>query len=409
MKSWNWKHWPYWLRGEENKLRKEDIILIVVMSGVLSFLTFFSNAAYFYDLEQGKTILRFTSFVFAAPYVIGLYPLIFLSRESHDPHGAALGAGIFATLLSPLIAFILWLCLFYLLAKASNKFSKRFTIKHGLSVVIFSVIAAPYAYYMLGTNAVEACLSGQLTRSEYVAIYPDVCFKRFSERALGHDVNTQVVLNFCSRLSDSKPVAQTGSLSQLSGLSHQDYCLYTLAPLPTKELCEVIGSKSREEKTQCIGYFLWIQRPRSDSDVVTTAVSFSSVETAGETTATERPLEISLIAGDNGKTNSWFSGEVFAPRGLNLVEFDVSLNAMKTEALLSVYVNAERVAEVDGRGFADGTHHFQFEFPAHRPGMSRLGFRLDTFAKGAASVKISNIRIGLKDYPGVFDVPHNLR
>lgn len=416
-----WRNWPYWLKGgvvvgEGDKLPWADIVLIFGMSVVLAILTFLSNAAYFYELERGGTLLHFLQYAFRTPYLIGLYPLIFLFSSQLDPDGSALGIAILATYLSPVVALLWWLCIFYVLTKISIKFSSgaSFLARNGISLTLFALISLPYAYYLVGNNAINVCLGGELNVTKYNLQWDTAsCFKSIAEREVGYgDVGSEKAVNFCKRLSDKKLVVETDSELQYSyprprNLTFQDYCLYTLAPLPPQELCEVIGRDNMEEREGCLGFFSWIQRPRSNFDVVTTPIQFSPIESTGEVVYTVNPFEVTLAAGNGANANSWIYGLTHTPQGVNFIEFDARFSNAKTaEALLSVYISDERVAQFDGKGYADGVHHLEFEFPAYKPGMSGLGFRLDTFAKGIASVKITGMKFGFKEYEGVFDVPH---
>ena len=414
----NWSAWPYWVKSlmtvGSYRLTKIDIVIISLLGLVLSALTFFSNTGYFFHLERGNQLLGATGAIFSLPYLIGLYPLILLSKNSHDPYGAALGSAIFATYLSPLIMFVLCSCAFLVFTKVSVRFlrSRYFVARHGMSLVLFALISSPYAYYMVGTNAINACLSGKLTPQEYSSIYPDHCFEIFSERTLGtdiRDVDSKTAVDFCKKLSDDKPVARTGDFSQLSGLSYQDYCLYTFKPLPTERLCEVVSSTNTAERKQCLGYFAWENRPRGDSGIIATKADFSSVQISGKVIYSKEQAEITLVKREGEKESTWIVGTVSVSDGLTHIEFDADLlNASKSEALLTIYVAEKNIASVDGRLFPDGKHRFQFEFPAYGPGEYMLGFRLDIFAQGTAQIKISNISTGFRDYPGMFDVPHNL-
>lgn len=414
----NWKNWPYWLRGGviggNYRLTKIDLTVIIVMSLVLSALTFFSNEGYFFHLQRGNQLLRAISVVFYVPALIGLYPLVFLSRNSHDPEGAALGDAIFATFLSPVLAFLLWFIIFCILVRINVRFfrSKHFLARHATSLIIFAIIFSPYAYYMLGTNALNACLSGELSTTEgHLSWGPDDCFKTISENALGYaNKDPKKSLSFCKRLSDTSLVVGDDPFYQRPpSLSYRDFCLYILDPLPAGELCGIVGGGNIAEEKKCLGYFIWRNRPRNDSGIIINKADISLMQTSGKVVYDRERGEVSLVKGDGDKENTWFAGTVSVSNGLTHLEFDADLlNADKSEALLTVYAAAKNVASVNGRSFSDGKHHFQFEFPAYGPGEYMLGFRLDTFAHGLAQIKISNISTGFRDYPGMFDVPHDL-
>ncbi len=159
-----WKHWPYWLRKgwqnnhhsgmNDNKLKKIDIGVIIVMSLILSALSVLSISGYFLHLEQSGKLLLNISSVLTLPYLILVYPILFLLRNPRDLEGSSLGSAIFAILLSPLVAFIMWFCIFYVLAKVSIRYfkSKHILATHGLSFLIVVLIVSPYAYYMFTTN-----------------------------------------------------------------------------------------------------------------------------------------------------------------------------------------------------------------------------------------------------------------
>ena len=422
----NYKTWPDWLKGgiagKKNKLIRADFAIIAILSVILSALTLLSNIGYFYYLEDGNKLLNFIKYTFIVPYIVVTYPLFLVLNTSLDSEGSALGSAMFGAFLSPLIAFILWPCLFYVLSKASNRLlkNKKNFLRHGISLILFTIIVVPYAYYMFGTNTMSACLSGKFnyiihTSSSLTGDFlvgPESCFKTISGKTLGYDNNDfKKALAYCEKLSDKKLVFKTDFFYQKpEGLSYQDYCLLTLKPLPTKELCEATFKNDFIERNRCIGYFTWMNQPRLNTNFNTYEVKFDTIDKSEKVVYEDK--KIILLRDNIDKPYTWFAGYTQVKDGLNIIEFDAEIalgnNSTRTVALLTVYVNAEKVGQVDGRLFADGKRHFKFEFPAYQTGSHSIIFRLDTYTQGIAKMIISNLAAGFKNYPGVWDVPHGI-
>src|SRR3989344_2133618 len=286
-----WKKWPYWSNirtsTTDTKLKLIDFVVIVSMSTILSVLTFFLVRGSFYYLAGGNWWVKFTGNILLVSYLVGLYPIYFLIKSPRDPEGSSLGSAIYASLLSPVVAVVLWFLVFYFIAKISAKLLNRndFFSKHSLSFAIFVFIASPYVYFMIGSNAVSACLSGDLnsvyttSNGAEILVGPDSCFESITEKKLGYSTpDAQNSLNYCVGLSDVKIASSSGFYIRGSVISHQDYCLLSLSPLPPKELCDLAIKDDNVEKNKCAGYYSWLNRPRDNQNLSTTTIKLSSVQ-----------------------------------------------------------------------------------------------------------------------------------
>lgn len=109
------------------------------------------------------------------------------------------------------------------------------------------------------------------------------------------------------------------------------------------------------------------------------------------------------INGGKG-SNAWLTGAISNNTNMNYIEFDVDMvNGEQAQSLLTVYLNTTEIGTVDGR-VQSGQGHYKFSAYLESndkitdpipPGLYSLGFRLDTFASGTASAKLSNIKWGL--------------
>jgi hypothetical protein len=114
------------------------------------------------------------------------------------------------------------------------------------------------------------------------------------------------------------------------------------------------------------------------------------------------------IDGKKG-SHAWLAGAIANKSDMNYIEFDAEfVNGEGAESLLTVYLNDTEIGMVDAR-VDDGKSHQQFRLyikhligldpyqPTYvAPGLYSLSFRLDSFQDGKTSVKLSNIKAGLK-------------
>ncbi len=114
------------------------------------------------------------------------------------------------------------------------------------------------------------------------------------------------------------------------------------------------------------------------------------------------------IDGKKG-SHAWLAGAIANKSDMNYIEFDAEfVNGEAAESLLTVYLNDTEIGMVDAR-IDDGKSHQQFQLyikhligldpyqPTYvAPGLYSLSFRLDSFQDGKTSVKLSNIKAGLK-------------
>ncbi|OHA41412.1 MAG: hypothetical protein A3H68_02190 [Candidatus Taylorbacteria bacterium RIFCSPLOWO2_02_FULL_46_40] len=318
-----------------HKLRKVDFILIAAMSVVLATLTFYSTAGYFYNIEQGDIFVRYANVVLRIPVIIAGYPLFWLLYSPASPEGSSLGAGILLTFLSPLFAFIFWFVLFLLLVRLSVRVTKsvRLLPKHVLSLVILFVLVIPYTYYQIGSNEINACLSGSLnyewqsSNRGKVTIGPDSCFDDITDVKTRTNNPARAFVEFCLDLPEDKIVYGTHS-------SFREYCIYTLGrklnpvnnslakdfhtmylsnsqgvdlwTMSQVRLCELYGieNNSEEVKNKCVLQFLqWYLLGQGKESVINAyCAHISSQPTPRE--CTEIPPQLNVEVRVNGSHDS---------------------------------------------------------------------------------------------------------
>lgn len=291
------KFWQWLKKG----FTKYDFWILTFLSLLIAVLTFFSVVGgNFYDLERGNTYVQFVNMLITLPLTILVVPLYYLlaSGNTRDPEGAALGVGILVTLLSPVFALVFWFVIFYFLARLSTFLikSKHSILKHLVSIFIVIAIVFPYAYFKLGANEVDACLSGSLNTEEMsgsapglmeahlYTVGPDFCFNNILDK-FTYSPSSKEAISFCLGLSADKIVWGTSD-------SYRDYCMYELGSnlnpvnnpfaddfektyMPnlstesrvdisklranyTSKLCDIYGMSTNSDgvKTKCIIHFL---------------------------------------------------------------------------------------------------------------------------------------------------------
>jgi len=106
-------------------------------------------------------------------------------------------------------------------------------------------------------------------------------------------------------------------------------------------------------------------------------------------------------------SHAWLTGGVTTTSNTNFIEFDAEMiNGEQAQSLLTVYLNTQEIGMIDG-SVGKGKDNYVFQIADFadigpnpyspnplKPGIYSLGFRLDSFADGKTSVKISNIKIG---------------
>lgn len=99
-------------------------------------------------------------------------------------------------------------------------------------------------------------------------------------------------------------------------------------------------------------------------------------------------------SGDNGAEAAWvaFNVTIGAEPWQEVTFNSVFVNGEKSQSLLTVYWDSQKVNQIDGRLFTSYDSRLSLFGMSASPNSSHtLGFRLDSFAPGTASVTISNI------------------
>jgi len=162
--------------------------------------------------------------------------------------------------------------------------------------------------------------------------------------------------------------------------------------------CDKIANSNL--KDQC---YIEVRGPIYDSF----PIDFSSIpHDSGGTGGVVSGTTLSINGGKG--SNVFLAGAISNKTNMNYIEFDVDMiNGEQAQSLLTVYLNTTKLGMVDGR-LQSGQEHYRF--PVYLdvnpnknpyqpdpvvPGLYTLSFRLDTFADGAASAQLSNIKGGL--------------
>lgn len=224
---------------EIHKFSKSDIIVIFLLSLIITISSFLflifseSETSTWYALQLTNPMMQFTGIVLSMPATIMMY--IFHYTGIDNGGGDDLGSYIWGIFSSPLLTFIIWFSIFYILAKISSVLlkGKYSFLKHGISIFIIILLASPYIFYSSSTNQVNACLSGKLDYTFQMGQLGGVqmspaqegpmdCFKDIVQTRLGSKVSDQTVeANYCNNLSDTALVdgGKNGST-----LSYRTFC-----------------------------------------------------------------------------------------------------------------------------------------------------------------------------------------
>ncbi len=216
---------------DDRKIRKGEWWVVILSSIVIGVLAFFSVIGRFYDIERGSQFMAGLSFVLSLPLMIADIPLYFIVSRSSDPESTAMGFGIILGFLSPLLVGLFWVGVFYLLTKLTIIVTKssRLIVRLLPTLCIVIILILPYGYFLLGSNSVDACLSGKLNsqmpfttlegKNTMVTVGPDACFGNIMRQKLYVEHATKGdIIDFCMGLSSSKVVWGTS-------LSYRDYCM----------------------------------------------------------------------------------------------------------------------------------------------------------------------------------------
>ncbi len=392
------------------KLSRSDFLTIITLSALVSILTFYITFIFdIYVLEQVNPIIHAILAILTFPAIISGYILDFLNATS-DPYGY--GSAFLVMSLLPFINFVIYYSIFLGISILTSKIirSKKFLMKHSLSICIVVATCFPFIYYSWGSVEMNACLSGKLNYTYHstngnLDNGPSDCFERITERK---SLDSSDSIKYCEKLSGTHKVAEPNPFNKdLPSLSYRNYCSYKLEVYPPEELCEKISEGNQFQQKICSGQFIWKNRPVSSDTISTIPVTYMPIESSGRANYS---LEngVTLKRSTNENKYTWIAGEISVPQGLNVIEFDANfLNSIPPEALVGIYIDSDKIRTLDGRMFSEGKYHLKFDFPAYRAGKHVLGFRLDTFAPGETQITFTNIRFGFKDYPGVFDTPHS--
>ena len=393
-----------------NKFKKLDVIIILIICCILAILTFYSAMGDFYHLQRGNEYASVTGMVLYAPALLVGYPLTYLASLSSDSYGAQLGVAIWLELLSPALTFVFWFFVFWFLAKFICKFlseKRNMLWKHVISIMIAFLISAPYAYFSVGQNQVNACLSGALNsqmmsgsapgliEAELFTIGPDSCIDPILD-AVTHKVDgsKEKVINYCQTLSSEKIVYDTQ-------LSYRQYCMNIVEG--NQRLNE---SETSKQERQANAYVPSVQvGALSGVDSLPSDMKYSDF-----------PFRDNMILGQSGlvsigNSKITFTASKSSPNSTNpawisilipqyilweSISFDeIFTNEKSSQALLSIFLDAEKIGTIDGRIHITkqvGPLSFNKKIDPQLPHV--IGFRLDAFAYGTTTLEISNIRLG---------------
>lgn len=146
-----WKNLLYSFR--EKKLKKGDIIFIILLSLLMSVLTCFIMFGFLGGSEKNSSFsTQFLGDVIIFPSEVNHRIIEFFrpSGSDYESMGTALGNGLMAGFLSPVSAFVLWGLIFYFLTKINIIFfeAKNFGSRNFVSLLIFSVFFLGYFLFM---------------------------------------------------------------------------------------------------------------------------------------------------------------------------------------------------------------------------------------------------------------------
>lgn len=147
------------------------------------------------------------------------------------------------------------------------------------------------------------------------------------------------------------------------------------------------------------GCYIEVRGPIVDSF----PIDFNTIEhNSGGKGGTVNGTTLSINRGKG--SNVFLAGAISNKSNMNYIEFDVNMiNGEQAQSLLTVYLNTTKIGAVDGR-VQSGPGHYRFSAYLENdakitdpitPGLYTLSFRLDAFADGTSSAKLSNIKGGL--------------
>ena len=233
-----------WICGDE-KFKKSDILLVVFFSFILAAASYYvfviSENSLFYDVAQTSRWLKISGLILSLPATVMM--IIFHFAGIDRGGGDDLASYLWEIFTSPVLAFMLWFCLFYIIAKIGSKiFKGKYAIfKHVPAIIIIVFIIIPYLQFFFSKssgNVSDLCLSGAMNHqmmsgsfdnapATEFTVGPDYCFADIVRSR--NFISSEQKLDFCNGLSKTKIVGSQGDGGGLynipAGLSFRDYCL----------------------------------------------------------------------------------------------------------------------------------------------------------------------------------------
>lgn len=235
---------------EENtgkNAKKIDIGISILLALILSIIASSKATFLILSLPIADQLLKTAISILFFPITVLLLLASVLQSEGLT-YSIAFSSG---ALLLPL-----WGLIFYLIAKLIRKLkpSSNFVIRHIVQLIFTLLLIIPILLNTpIGSEAVSKnisasgsssftdCLSGKITdiglKTEFNS---DLCFKFAFDDYIGiKDIETtDKRLDLCGALSETEKVASPVSVFTINQLTHQEYCIFTVYDLVTKNFSQ---------------------------------------------------------------------------------------------------------------------------------------------------------------------------